>query len=499
MSRTFHLADLFETVAEAVPERVALVAGARRLTYRDLDRRADRCAGHLARRMGVRPGDRVGVLAHDRAEWKECELACFKLRAVPVNLDYRHDGGELGHVLRDSGAGALVGEPELLARVPWFANTLAYGEPYERALAEAVPAVRGPRSGDDPYLLYTGGATGRPKGVLWRHEDAFFGAMGGGAFLGCPVSSPRQLADNAVAGVGLRMLSCSPLMQAAGQWLSWVCHTTAGTLVLWTGRGFDPRAVVALAAAERAQVLALAGDAMAVPLLGALRQGDLVTLAAVVTGAATMSPEVKQRLHAAVPGLAVIFDALGGCESGAACLAVGGGFEPSDGTAVLGPDLRPVEPGGSGMLARTGRIPLRYWSTPGEAVFREDADGRRWVLQGDLARVEDDGTITLLGREHNVIRTGGRAVQAEEVEAVVRAHPAVYDAVVVGVPDPGLGQLVAVIVAPLAPLTLAELAAHCGRSLAAYQVPRVLKQVGEIQRSPAGKADYTWARSVAQT
>ncbi|MFI6298459.1 AMP-binding protein [Nonomuraea sp. NPDC050790] len=513
MSRTFNLADLFEGVARAVPERTALVAGERRLTYRELDERATRFACHLSG-MRVGRGDRVGILARNRAEWKESELACFKLRAVPVNLDHRCREEHLTHVLRDSGCTALVGEAGLLERVPWFTNTIAYGPPYERAVAlpRSLPEPE-ERSGDDHYLIYTAGTTGRPKGVLWRQEDVFFAAMG--SFVSEPVTSAEQVAENAAAGAGLRTLVCAPLAQAAGQWLSWTCHTTGGTLILWTGHGFDPRAVVRLAEAERAQVMLLTGDAMARPLLAALRPGEPAGLMAVVTGAAAMSAEVKAGLLAAVPSLAAIVDALAAAESGLTCQAlgtaepgpaaaatgadseglagraVGGGFGLADGAAVLADGFELAAPGEEGVLGRTGRVARGYWNG---ADFPHDGQGRRWAVQGDLARVEADGSVTLLGRAANVIRTGGGKVRAEEVEAVVRAHPAVYDTVVVG----GSGDRVTAVVAPLAPLSLEDLAAHCAGRLAAHQVPRALRLVSEIHRSPAGQPDYTWARSVAE-
>ncbi|MEV4888324.1 AMP-binding protein [Nonomuraea sp. NPDC055795] len=490
MSRTFNLADLFESVARAVPGRTALVAGERRLTYRELDERATRFACHLSG-MRVGRGDRVGILARNRAEWKESELACFKLRAVPVNLDHRCREDDLTHVLRDSGCAALVGEAGLLRRVPWFTNTIAYGRQYERAVAlpRTLPEPQ-ERSGDDHYLIYTSGTTGRPKGVLWRQEDVFFAAMG--SFVSEPVASPEQVAENAAAGAGLRMLVCAPLAQAAGQWLGWTCHTTGGTLILWTGHGFDPRAVVRLAEAERAQVMVLTGDAMARPLLAAVRPGELAGLMAVVTGAAAMSGRTKAGLRAAVPGLAAIVDALGAAESGLACQAMGAGFGLADGAAVLADGLEPAAPGEEGVLGRTGRVARGYWNG---ADFPRDAQGRRWAVPGDLARVEEDGSVTLLGRAANVISTGGGKVRAEEVEAVVRAHPAVYDAVVVG----GPGQRVTAVVAPVAALSLEELAAHCEGRLAAHAVPGALRLVSEIHRGPAGQPDYVWARSVAHT
>ncbi|MFI6518678.1 AMP-binding protein [Spirillospora sp. NPDC050679] len=503
--RTFNLADLFETVADACPDRPALVAAggpAARLTYAELDARANRAAHHLAAN-GVGPGDHVGVLAHNRAEWLETMIACFKLRAAPVNVNYRYVADELAHLLGDAGCVALVAEQDLLANVrrdalPELRHVLTIDGDYEEALAASSPARDfAPRSSDDPYLLYTGGTTGLPKGVLWRCEDIFVAAMGGGNFGGAPITDPEELA--ACAGRDpMRAQVHAPLMHGGGQWITWITLTTGGTVVLWTGRRFDAAAALRLAERERTQILMLVGNGMARPVADELATGAYPDLEvfAFGSGGAPLSPDVKESLLKAVPN-AYVSDNLGGSETGAMGAAEADGrFRLGAEFAVLGPDLARVSPGQEGIVARTGHIPSAYWNDPDKsaATFVTAPDGTRWALQGDHARLEEDGTVTLLGRGSLVINTGGEKVFAEEVETVLRKHPSVGDAIVVGVPDERLGSRVAAVVTPRADER--ELVAHCRGHLAGYKIPRTFRFAPELRRTPVGKPDYAWARSI---
>ncbi|MCP2340249.1 acyl-CoA synthetase [Actinomadura rupiterrae] len=531
MSRSFNLADLFEIVAEAVPDKLALVAGERRLTYRELDERANRFAHHLAA-QGVGPGDTVSLLAHNRAEWLEAQIGAYKLRAVPVNINYRYTAGELAYVVGDSNSVALVGERSLLARLGEARGKLADlrhviliedgsddevtgAVEYESALAAQKPdGGFGERSEDDLYLLYTGGTTGMPKGVMWRHVDIFMAAMWGGNLIGDPIPKPETLSTKVLDG-GLTTMVCAPLMHGAGMWVAWVALTSGSTLVLWTGRSFDAEQVLTIAAREKAVSLLAVGDVMARPLIAELEAKpgayDLSALLVIATGGAATSPDVKARLHELVPSLLMVLDAFGGSETGAS----GQGVEPSaDGhprfmprgndTAVLDHMLRPVRPGSGdiGQLARSGRIPLGYWNDEAKTAktFVTDENGVRWALQGDMARVDEDGAVVMLGRGSLVVNTGGEKVFVEEVEAALKTHPAVYDALVVGVPDERLGSRVAAVVslAPGASATPEELMVHTRATLAGYKAPRDIRIVDEVRRSPAGKADYRWAKGLYQ-
>ncbi|HEY8478869.1 MAG TPA: acyl-CoA synthetase [Spirillospora sp.] len=522
MERTYNLADLLEILAEAGPERPALVAGGERRTYAQLDERANRVGRHLAA-AGVGPGEHVAILAHNRVEWIEAMFGAFKIRAVPIPVNYRYVPAELRHVLADSDSVALIGERSLLAKVaevrgdlPALRHVVVLEDgaddavpgavEYERALADADPGGGfPPRSSDDRYIMYTGGTTGRPKGVEWRCEDIFFGALGGGNPLGDPVGAPEELAANAGRPPSV-LLDCAPVMHGAGQWVALMGLFGGTKVVLYTDRAFDARAALRLVADERANVLMLVGDVMARPIAEALATGehDASSLVAVASGGAPLTEGAKQALRERLPHL-MFLDTYGASETGACGPSVGGGkgtarFAMRPGVAVLGDDLKPVAPGEVGRLARSGHIPLGYYNDPEKtaATFFTDADGTRWSVPGDFATPEEDGTIVLLGRGSLVINTGGEKVYPEEVEVALKEHPDVDDAVVVGLPDERFGECVAAVVAPRpgASVTLERLTDHCRERLAGYKLPRRLKVVDEVRRTAVGKSDYAWARSV---
>jgi acyl-CoA synthetase (AMP-forming)/AMP-acid ligase II len=345
--------------------------------------------------------------------------------------------------------------------------------------------------------------------VMWRSEDIFFAAMGGGNMVGEPITTVAQAGENAAAG-GLTIMVNAPLMHGAGMWVAWAALTSGSKLVLWSEPGFRAADVLDLTVREGVQVMVLVGDAMARPLVEEIERGsyDLSALFAITTGGSVTSPDVKERLRAALPSLAIILDAVGGSETGAA----GQGIDPGPdgrprfllrpGVAVLDEKLRPVAPGSEeiGVFARSGRIPLGYWKDEAKtaATFVTDADGVRWALQGDMAKVDAEGNLILLGRGSTVINTGGEKVFVEEVEAALKAHPAVYDALVVGVPDERLGQRVTAVLSLAGEDPGVEaLRDHCRDRLAGYKIPREIHVVGEVRRTPSGKADYGWARQTA--
>ncbi|MDL4773258.1 acyl-CoA synthetase [Actinomadura xylanilytica] len=522
MVRSYNLADLLEILAEAGPERPALVAGDERRTYRELDERASRVGHHLAG-AGVAPGEHVAILAYNRAEWIESMLGVFKIRAVPIPVNYRYVAGELRHVLADSDAVALIGERSLLARVeevrgelPGLRHVVVLEDgaaddvpgavEYEKALGAASPANDFPeRSGDDRYIMYTGGTTGYPKGVEWRCEDIFFAALGGGNVLGDPITSPEAIAGNA-GQPAMAVLDCAPVMHGAGQWVAFMGLFSGAKVVLYTGHGFDPARALRLLAEEKANVLMLVGDVMARPVARELADGthDASSLFAIASGGAPLTEGAKDELRAQLPNV-MFLDNYGASETGACGPSVGGKegtarFMMKPGVTVLDDDLETVGPGGIGRLARSGHIPLGYYNDPAKtaSTFFTGADGTRWSVPGDFARLEEDGAIVLLGRGSLVINTGGEKVYPEEVEVALKDHPDVYDVVVVGLPDDRFGQRVAAVIAPrpgTAP-TLEELAEHCRDRLAGFKLPRQIHLVDEVRRTAVGKSDYTWAKGV---
>jgi acyl-CoA synthetase (AMP-forming)/AMP-acid ligase II len=527
----YNLADLFEAVAGAVGDRIALVAGDRRLTYADLDGRANRLAHHLLG-AGIGAGSFVGVQLANGAEYLEVMLACFKIRAVPVNVNYRYVASELRHLYGDARLSGLVfhstfaaAVAEAVAAVPSCtllvevldeADRSGLGIDYETALAGAADG-RGfeRRSADDLYCVYTGGTTGMPKGVLWRHEDIFFAAMGGGdpMSLGNVIGAPGELAERVRAGMGLAALPASPLMHAAAHWLAFSMLFGGGKVVVVPSRTLEPDALWPLVARESVNILVVVGDAVARPLLDWLEargsECDTSSLMAIGSGGAALSRATKRRIDRLLPGR-IVADAFGSSETGQL-----GGSAPADDpqgpprlhvdarTNVLDADLRPVPPGSAepGHLARSGHIPVGYLGDPDKtaATFVE-ADGRRWALSGDLATVADDGAITVLGRGSLSINTGGEKVFPDEVEAVLKEHEDVVDALVVGLLDEEYGERVTAVVQlrPGADAGLETLRSFCRDRLAAYKIPRAVAFVDEVRRSPAGKADYGWARRAAE-
>ena len=513
----YNLADLFESVVDAVPEREALVCGDRRLTFAELDARANRLAHHLAG-VGVGPGDHVGVQLYNGPEYVETVLACLKLRAVPININYRYVAAELAYLYSDADLVGLVYDVEFTdrvaeARTPMMRHVLEVGSPpYEDAVAGGDPERDfGPRSADDHYIIYTGGTTGMPKGVVWRHEDLFFAGMGGGDPMGEPVKTPEELGERVAASYPLVMFPVAPLMHGAAQLATFIGWFGGRKVVLV--RRFDAGDVLRAIAAEKVNAANIVGDAMARPLAealaGPLAGTDMSTLFAISSAGAIFSASVRDALHALLPNT-LLLDNFGASESGFNGTGVAGSspesglrFAVNERTAVLDSALRPVAPGSGvvGHVAQRGHVPLGYYRDPEKSaeVFVE-VDGERWVLLGDLATVEADGTVHVLGRGAVCINSGGEKIYPEEIEAVLKAHPAIFDAVVAGVPDERYGQRVAAVVQLRPDVAVpgdAALDAHCRERLSGYKAPRAYVVVDEVRRSPSGKPDYRWAQQTA--
>lgn len=536
-AHTYNLADQWEAVADRVGEREALVAGERRLTYAQLEERANRLANHLSA-VGIGPGDFVGCYLTNGTEYIETLLAAFKIRAVPVNINYRYVADELRYLFADAGLVAVVCEQgfvervaEIAADVPTLRHTLVVADPgagaadltslpdavdYEAALAGSPPTrpPAGDRGDEDLYVIYTGGTTGMPKGVVWRMGDAFFGCIGGGdpLRLSGPVSSPEETVER-ILDFDFTFYALAPLMHAAAQWVSLMWLLCGARVVMHTGR-FDPAVVWRTVEAERVSAMTIVGDAMARPLLDewdASGPYDTSSMFSFSNGGAPLSAAARQRVQAILPNV-MFTDGFGSSETGIqGSQRLQPGEDPGNvirydnvaaGTLVLDVEGREVEPGSGvvGRVAHTGWIPLRYHNAPDKTAeaFRS-VGGRRYVVSGDMATVEADGSIILLGRGSVTINTGGEKVHPEEVESVLQGHPAVYDVVVVGVAHERWGEQVVAVVQPVADRTptVEDLAGFARTQLAGYKVPRRVVLVETVERSPAGKADYRWAKQVA--
>ncbi|WP_027502060.1 AMP-binding protein [Rhodococcus sp. UNC363MFTsu5.1] len=533
----FNLADIFETVASAVPDRIALTYEDENLTYAQLDAEANRTAGLLAQ-AGITPGDHVALFLKNSIEHVTSILGLIKIRAVPINVNYRYTPAELEYIFVNSDSVAVIVElPEhqrvlasLLDSCPMVRTVFVVGETVDelRAAAEAravsviafsgageLPPVAefAPRTGDDLYVLYTGGTTGYPKGVMWRHDDFFRKPLSGGNPYG--EETRRDLAEVAAAAKEfpeLSFLIAAPLMHGAALYSLFTFFTLGARVVL--RRDFDPKQVVEAIEKDSVQVILIVGDGMGLPLVDEMerRQGevDLSSLFSITSGGAIWSTSVRDRMLAVKPDL-LLRDNFGASESGndgAFTIDEAGNLRmpPSPNMILVDERLNEIEPGSEeiGYIARIGNVPLGYYKDEEKTArtFPTRGDGTRLSVLGDMGRVEADGTIVFLGRGSQCINTGGEKVFAEEVEAALHAHPSIVDALVVPAPDQRMGQQVAAVIAtyPDSPeLTLADVQEHCRKTLAGYKIPRSIVLVEEVKRTPAGKADYRWATSMASS
>ena len=525
----FNIADLFEHAVDYFPDRLAIACGDDERTYTQLEERANRLAHHLAAH-GVSAGSHVGLCMRNGIEAIETMLAVYKLRASLVNVNYRYTASEMRYVLDNGDAVALVHDrryaqqvADALPGAPQLKHVVVLddgsdeqftGIDYETALAEGGPERDfEPRSNDDVYILYTGGTTGMPKGVMWRHEDVWRTLGGGVNFVtGEPLENEFAQAEMGNITGGMVRLCLAPLIHGNAQWAALMALYGGDTVVLLPQ--FDPDVVWQTVQRRKVNVIVLIGDAMARPMIEAFVRGDYdaSSVFAVSSSAALFSQTVKDQYLEQLPN-SVVTDAVGSSETG----FMGIGMVTKDGeqSSSGGPRVKPTEnciiidelgaplakdSTEIGRLARGGYVPLGYYKDPEKtAALFVEIDGKRYTVPGDFARYEDDGTITLLGRGNACVNTGGEKVFPEEVESVLMAHPDVFDVLVIGVPDERLGQQVAAVVQPregTAP-SYDDLAEHARKDLAGYKVPRRIWLVDEVHRLATAKADYGWARKYA--
>lgn len=528
-------ATLWEALADAQPDHTAVVIGDQHMTWRDLDERASRLAGYLDR-MGVGHDAKVAQLMFNCPEYLESAYAAFKVRASTVNVNYRYKAPEIVHVLSDSGSTVLVYHSTFRAVVdevrqlmPGLRVLIEVGDEtpaagaiaYESAMSESGPMPRIDRSGSDSLLLYTGGTTGLPKGVVWSHRG-LFGALAftGYASLGLDVpEDPAEVARVAVelqkSGRGPVNMTAPPLMHGTAMFLAFSTFVLGGTVVLLSGRRFDSAELLRLVERERVSQVSIVGDAFARPLIAELETAeadgkayDLKTLGRIVSTGATLSSESKRALMSRAPN-AIVLDMIGASEGGPFAVAMTMPGQDPVATAkfmatpntVLFDDVTwekiPFGSGRPGVLAASGSMPDGYFGDPEKTsrTFRE-IDGVRYSIPGDYAIIESDGTVQLLGRGSVCINSGGEKIYPEEVEVAARSHVEVLDCVAVGVPDERFGEVVGLVVSRTPGSTLDEetVIAHVKMSIADYKSPRRVVFVPEIYRSPSGKADYRWAK-----
>ena len=513
----FNLADLFETLADAFPDRLAVVSGDATFTYGQLDERATRLANWWLA-QGVRAGDHIGLYLYNGHEYLECMLAAWKIRAVTINCNYRYVAEELRYVFDNADLVGVVYEPELggeveAAWLPDMHMRLARGASYEAAIESGSSARDfAPRSQDDLFIIYTGGTTGMPRGVMWRHEDLFFAALQGGNPGGDPIESAAALAPRMTEnGDGLHILSAAPMIHGSSQLASWIALMNGGVAGTVPSRRFEVEQLLDLADAHGMHTINIVGDAMALPLADALEahpgRWALEDLQVLSSAGAVLSGHVRRKLEEQLP-MAMILNNFGSSETGHQGTAFYDGDEviwimDERHTTVLDEDLGRVEPGSGviGRLARFGHIPLGYYGDAEKTArtFVTAPDGVRYVLPGDMAGVAADGTVLFRGRGSVCINTGGEKVFAEEVEEAIKHHPAVFDAVVVGVPDTRWGQRVEALVTLRGDVAadLDDVIDFCRTRVAGYKVPKAVHVVDDLNRQPSGKPDYRWAKATA--
>jgi fatty-acyl-CoA synthase len=530
-----NFATLWEALTDAIGDHAAIVQGQRRLSWIAFEQRAARVARALADH-GVGPGDRVALIARNCPEFFEVLFAAFKLSAAPVAFNYRFRTEEFSEVLEDSGSkvafvhAAFAPEVEpLRERLAWIgigdgAAPPSWMTPYETCV-ERPPAPRIERSGDDLFIQYTGGTTGRPKGVVWRHADIAATASFA-AYLPLGIAPPDTLErvveiarQQYESGRVATYLPCTPLMHGAALYGAFSYMQVAGRVVLLEGTQFDGDEFCRTVARERVTNTVIVGDTIAQKILDALDASkeagaphDLSSLSMLTSSGLTFSADCKRRLQAHASHLTLL-DAVGSSEGGPVGLSLTPpGADPGETahfiatpqTVLLDEETGRILPRGTGeigVLAFTGSIPSGYWRDEKKTreTFRT-IDGTRYAVPGDYARIDADGRLLLLGRGNTCINTGGEKVFPEEVERVLRDHPSVADCIVVGVPDRTYGSAITAVVSPTpgARPTLDALAIHAKSQLAGYKQPRHLVLVDEVRRTAAGKQDYRWARETAE-
>jgi acyl-CoA synthetase (AMP-forming)/AMP-acid ligase II len=530
-----HFATVWERVADSVPERIAMIHGQQRRTWDDYDDRAARLASAFAS-LGLRSGSTIGLYLFNAPEYLECQFAALKMGAVPFNVSYRYLTDEVEYLLRDADAEALVFHTSLSERIDSLQQRLPHlrligvddgGRCLDASLrledlvASSVRQPRTDRGEDGLYLLYTGGTTGRPKGVRFRIGDLSrsFAAAGFGLYgLRVPSDSreiPAIVTEGEKRGALPTVLPACPLMHGAGMWMGAMApHQAGGTVVTVPQRSYDGHAI--LRAIDQAQVtqLVLVGDAMSRPLIRAYDDAKAVgspytlgSLQRIVSSGAMWSAATKQKLLDRIPEV-VLIDALGSSETSVGVAVASKIQPPATAKFTLHPgtvlfdendDIVPAGSGRAGIAAAASNVPLGYLNVHSESLrtFRT-IDGTRYAFSGDWIRAETDGTFTLLGRGSQCINSGGEKVYPEEVEEVIKSVDGVDDCLIVGVPDEELGQIVAALVQTNAGAGVTDylIMERVAERLASYKKPRSIAYLELLPRTPSGKPDYVRAAEI---
>ena len=537
----FNAADIFEGVVDRVPEREAVVYGSTRLTYKELDARSNKAANAL-KKLGIKKGSHIGIYAFNCIEWLEIMLGAYKLCAIPININYRYVEEELKYLIDNADIEAIFYQKQFSTKLNNIKNDLPLLKDFvsindgtdssdivennldfEGLIAnESESRLTVERSGDDQYILYTGGTTGMPKGVVWRMEDVLM-TLGGGidAVTGERYPTPEAFADKCLQDQTVA-LALAPFMHGGAQWQSFNSFFSGWKLVINDQASFDADYIWEIVAKEKVMNLTIMGDAMGRPLCdalpGALKKGlDLSSLFVFSSTASVFSPSIKDTILEYLPNLFLI-DAVGSSETGATGVNIhtkdgklkdsGGGpkFTKPNFSEILNLDtleiIQPDDTETIGYLARKGHVPMAYYKDEEKSkkTFIE-VNGERYSIPGDMAKYEEDGQMTLLGRGSVSINSGGEKIFPEEVEMALKAHPNVFDCLVVGVKDEKWGQKVVAVIQRRDEndLFLDDLKESASKYIASYKMPKEIVFSEIIERAPSGKPNYQWAQNYANS
>mgnify|MGYP003662498707 FL=1 len=537
---TWQMADIWENIAKAIPGKPAIVDGDKRYSWAQYENRAARVA-QLLTGHGLEPGAKLSIYSYNSAEYMETQFGAFKARVCPVNVNYRYLEAELTHVINNSDSEALVFQAQFAPRIAAIRDQLEQvklfleiddgsGEhlegavAYEEALLSTEPMPVIERSNGDIYMLYTGGTTGMPKGVMYDHKSFATALLAKGfemRMIEPPVDANgfgALIQQLHTLDATSRSIPACPLMHGTGMWIgAMVPHSLGGCVILSDNSHFDPLALWQLAEAEKATDITIVGDVFAKPMLAALDDAkaagqtlDLSSLQMMGSSGVMWSTEVKRGLLRHLPHMAIV-DSMGSTEGsmGSSITTIENidsdqtaKFEMNETTKVLTEEGKPVAPGSGemGLICNGGMVPLGYYKDEEKsAATFKTFDGVRYSIPGDFATVEADGSITLLGRGSACINSGGEKIFPEEVEEALKTHDSVYDCLVIGLPDDRFGQKVTAVlsIAEGASFDEAALNEHVRSKLAAYKAPRAIVLVDEVPRAANGKAGYKAAKEIA--
>ena len=537
----FNAADIFEGVVDRVPDREAIVHGSTRLTYKELDARSNKAANAL-KKLGIKKGSHIGIYAFNCVEWLEIMLGAYKLCAIPININYRYVEEELKYLIDNADMEAIFYHKQfsnklenIKSHLPLLKDFICIednsGEDdvidksfnFEDLIAnEDESRLEVNRSGDDKYILYTGGTTGMPKGVVWRMEDVLM-TLGGGidAVTGEKYPTPEAFADKCLQDQTIA-LALAPFMHGGAQWQSFNSFFSGWKLIINDQVSFDADYVWEVVAKEKVMNLTIMGDAMGRPLCDALPRAiekglDLSSLFVLSSTASVFSASIKDTILEYLPNLFLI-DAVGSSETGATGVNIhtkdgklkdsGGGpkFTKPNFSEILNLDTKEVIPPSDtetiGYLARKGHVPVAYYKDEEKSkkTFIE-VGGVRYSIPGDMAKYEEDGQMTLLGRGSVSINSGGEKIFPEEVEMALKAHPNIFDCLVVGVKDDRWGQKVVAVIQRREndELSLEDIKDVASKYIASYKMPKEIVFSELIERAPSGKPNYQWAQEFANS